>query len=65
MTKNINLFVGPLRPMKKKVVKGCGGMITIRGEETIKWKIEENNEKINYIFIHSINYVPGPIICLI
>ena len=34
------------------------GMIKVRGEGIVKWKIEDNDRKINSIIIQNVNYIP-------
>ena len=55
MSNNTDHFIGPLCPVKKCTVKGYGVMDKVRGEGTIKWKIEGNDGKLHNIIIHKVN----------
>ena len=65
MTNNIRHFIGPLKPINNGVVKFYGGVINIRGEGTVKCKIEESYGQIHSIIVHRANYVPEATICLL
>ena len=36
-------FVGTITPVKGKMVKGFGGVVEVRGEGKIVWKIEDDD----------------------
>ena len=65
MNKNINKFIGLLRPIKNSLVKGYGVMIKVRGDVIVKMKIEDDDGEIYFIVIHNVNYIPEYPICLI
>ena len=58
MTNNIHHFIGSLNPIKNRAVKGYGGVIKVRGEGRVKWKIECYDGKIHSIIIQKVNYFP-------
>ena len=39
MAINIHIFIGTLKPIKNRVVKGCGVVVKVIGEGTVKCKI--------------------------
>ena len=65
MTKNVNHFILPHRPINNRVVKGYGGLVKVRGDETVKCKIEDDDGKIHSIIIHNVNYLPESLICIL
>ena len=58
MTKNVNNFIGPLRPKKKGSQGDYVGTTKLRGDEIVKCKIEDNDGKVHAIIIHDKNYAP-------
>ena len=58
MTKNFNHFIGTLITINNRVVKVYGVVIGFRGEETVKWKIEDVDGKVYSLIIHNANYIP-------
>ena len=45
MSNNVKHFIGPLPPIRNILVKGYGGIVKVRSEITIKWKIEYDDIK--------------------
>ena len=64
MNNNANNVIVPLIPINNIVVKGYGGLIKVRGEGTIKYKIEDSNGKIYSVIIKNVKYGPEAPICL-
>ena len=60
-----NHFIGQLRPIRNMPFKGYGVLINVGGEGTVKWNIEDDDDKIYYIIIHNFNYIHEPPIFLI
>ena len=60
MSDNTNHYIRPLWPIKNCIVKVYGLMVGFGGYNTIKWNIEDDNGKVNYIIIHNVNYIPEP-----
>ena len=58
MTNNFNHFIGTLITINNRAVKVYGVVIRFRGEETVKWKIEDGDGKVYSIIIHNANYIP-------
>ena len=64
ITNNIRHFIGPLRPINNRAIKGYGVVIKVRGEGMFKWNSEEDVGQIHSIIIHKVNYVTeSPISC--
>ena len=55
MTKNVNNFIGPIRNINNRVVKGYLAVIKVRGEGTHTWIIEEGDGEVYSIIIHNVN----------
>ena len=58
ISNNTNYFIGPLKPINDRIVKGCGGVIKVVGEGTAKYSIEDDYVQIHSIIIHNLNYIP-------
>ena len=65
MANNTNHFIGLLKAINNRGFKSYGGVIKVRGEGAVKWKIEDDDGKIYSIIIHNVNYVPEAPICLL
>ena len=51
-------FIGSITTVKVIMVKGFGGVVEVKGEGTIVWKIEDDNVVIHPIKIKKSLYVP-------
>ena len=50
-------FFGTITPVKGEILKVFGGMIQVKGEETIVWKIEDHDGIVHPIKIKKALYV--------
>ena len=50
-------FVGTIKPVKGKMVKGFGGVVQVMGDGTILWKIEDDDGVVHTINIKKALYV--------
>ena len=51
-------FIGSITTVKVIMVKGFGGLVEVKGEVTLVWKIEDDNVFIPTIKIKKSLYVP-------
>ena len=58
-------FVGTIMPVKVKMVENFGGLVQVRGEGAIVWKIEDDDGIVHPIKIKKAPYVPEALECLL
>ena len=59
MAIKIHHFIGTLKPIKNRLVKGYGVVVKVREEVMVKYKMKNNDGQIHFIIVHKVNYVPG------
>ena len=65
MSNDIKHFITPLTPTPSTRLRGAGGNLVVKGEGTVRWKIEDDNGKVHTMLIKNCLYVPDLHICLL
>ena len=58
MLNKLSDFITELKPAKNNKVRGAGGNIQIKGIETLRWRIQDDEGKHHEIYIKNTLYIP-------